>query len=121
MAAVKPYRANHRRRGERPSLLLAVAMVGAFVATAPLGARAQDSPSGKDPPSDSRPKAPTAAETKAGVVHPPDVDPAMSKPVPNVDPAMPKSPQPRPSEPGPKRGEPKPSPDPKSTPDIQPR
>ena len=134
MAAVKPHSADHRLRRVPPSFLrtLAVSCVVAVVVSTSAGAQDAPStgpstgpidrvPSDKDPPSggkadgDSRPKAPPVAETKAGVIHPPDVDPAMSKPVPNVDPAMPKSPKPKVPELGPKQGEPQPSPD------IQPR
>ena len=117
-------RANRIKRPRFVSGLVALAAIAAACGMSPAlfgqedakPPRALDTPPRDvERPNDTSPKAaPLQDEVKSGVVRPPDVDPTMSKAVPNVDPAMPKTPKPPAAPPvAPKS--------PSETPDNQPR
>ena len=78
--------------------LAAVMAAGAFVLIPAVGwakdtpdpnGQPQNAPAQNGPPA-VEPKPPAPGETKTGVIRPPEVDPGMSKTVPDVDPKMPK-------------------------------
>ncbi len=83
-------------------------IAGALATVAPASAQSTN----PAPPGQETAPAP-ANVPKSGVVEPPDVDPKMARPVPNVDPAIDKPPAgvARPGAPTP----------PKTPPDVQPR
>jgi hypothetical protein len=97
----------------RPRQALAVLTIaGALTIAASAHARQISQAPPATPPDQGTAPTPSAAP-KSGVVEPPDVDPKMARPVPNVDPAIDKPPAgvARPGAPTP----------PKTPPDVQPR
>jgi hypothetical protein len=127
MAELYPDDGQVRRRPIEALSALIVAGAFAVSLAGPAAPQPQDTlkpaaapeapPRDKERPGESKPKVPMEGEKKEGVIRPPEVDPAMSKSVPNVDPHMTKPPKP----PKPGINPPAPPQPPAKAPDIQPR
>lgn len=123
MPALKPNRSpNQGALRSRTQWAAALAVIVATVFSFPVRAQEEPKPPSTldtpprdlEKPSETGPKVPLQGEEKSGVIRPPEIDPTMSKPVPNVDPAMRKTPKPESTHPGALKDQGK-------TPDIQPR
>ena len=75
----------------------AAVLVGAALSAAPGAIAAPDPvPQAAGPDAQTNPAAPDpTGNPKTGVLKPPDVDPAMTKPVPDIDPGIEKTPAPK--------------------------